>query len=799
MSFNCFSFPGTNGQPLFDDGRTSCPAGFYCPNVTSTVAASSPRFCPPSPSCIIDRLTGKVCLPQGPLEPVPCTKGYYCPDGQRMLPCPKGYYCPIGSSEPTPCDPLGVCPEKSVNQQVFTGIIACLLIDIALALYFAVQYIRKLKRNNSWGFVVRTVSKKVSLTNLSKTMSLKNLNKVDPAIENESLIFKDEEKAVSPLVGPESLQPLVGSFKKALNGRLIQMDFKFENMGLKLDSGTVVLNGVNGTIRSAKMTAIMGPSGAGKTTFMNVLCGKVSRTSGKLWVNGKEAEVHQFKKLIGYVPQEDVMLRELTVKENILHAARVRLPRSWTDKEINDYVDDLIAALNLSHVKDTIIGDEIKRGVSGGQRKRVNIGIELAACPICIFLDEPTSGLDSTAALEVCKILKQITALGITVVAVVHQPRVEIFEAFDDVLMIAPGGRTAYLGAAAEAQSYFEKLGCQFHPKANPADVLMDILSGKAAANPESLVGQWKKHTIEDSQKPVEDDFYAVVYPLNTERGAPFWRQIIYCHNRSVQQQFRTVGSFMLECFVGFLAGSVMGISVSSMNALYVGMFIPPMTVLSPATFEWVVPVLSFITCMASGLAAAPAAVKVFSEEKSVYWRESSAGHSPLAYYIGKNLATIYRLIICSLHFAAALHVIGKPVIGFKNQWLIIFVTYIGVYGLSAVVSMLVARENAPLLAVVVSLFYSVFSGFGITLVNAWKWGILWLFDISYNRWAAEALYSECVLPFKYLYLVDESAKLWGYTLDRVGFCLGMAVLCGLYWRVIAYFLLILMHRDKQR
>lgn len=102
--------------------------------------------------------------------------------------------------------------------------------------------------------------------------------------------------------------------------------------------------------------------------------GKVPRTGGDLFVNGKQVEMHVYKKVIGYVPQEDIMHKELTVRENILHSARVRLPKSWTPLEIETFVDQIIDALNLTGVKHSIIGDEVQRGVSGGQRKRVNIG-----------------------------------------------------------------------------------------------------------------------------------------------------------------------------------------------------------------------------------------------------------------------------------------------------------------------------------------------------------------------------------------------------------------------------------------
>lgn len=118
--------------------------------------------------------------------------------------------------------------------------------------------------------------------------------------------------------------------------------------------------------------------------------GKVKRTSGSLRVNNREVEMSTYKKIIGFVPQEDIMLRELSVYENILHSARVRLPPSWTHQEVRAHVDTIIHALDLDHVKHTRIGDETTRGVSGGQRKRVNIALELAGVPLALFLDEPT-------------------------------------------------------------------------------------------------------------------------------------------------------------------------------------------------------------------------------------------------------------------------------------------------------------------------------------------------------------------------------------------------------------------------
>lgn len=169
------------------------------------------------------------------------------------------------------------------------------------------------------------------------------------------------------------------------------------------------------------------------------MSGKLEKSFGNLLISGKEVALGKFKKICGFVPQEDVMCCEMTVREIIVHSARMRLPSTWKPSEIEHHADVIIETLkynscksysnlpSLAHVAHSIIGDGIQRGISGGQRKRVNIGIELAATPICLCLDEPTSGLDSTAALEVVENLRRIARLGMTITAVIHQPRVEIF------------------------------------------------------------------------------------------------------------------------------------------------------------------------------------------------------------------------------------------------------------------------------------------------------------------------------------------------------------------------------------
>ena len=214
------------------------------------------------------------------------------------------------------------------------------------------------------------------------------------------------------------------------------------------------------------MTVIMGPSGCGstktfnlETTLMSILSGKIKQTSGTINVSNTEVDITKITNIIGFVPQEDVMYRELTVRENIIHSARMRLPSTWTASEIEVLVDNVLEILNLSQVQHSIIGDEKVRGISGGQRKRVNIGMELVSTPLCLFLDEPTSGLDAAAALEITELLARISKIGVTVVAVIHQPRTEIFYKFDEGLLLTRAGKVAFWGPVLDIKPYFISLG----------------------------------------------------------------------------------------------------------------------------------------------------------------------------------------------------------------------------------------------------------------------------------------------------------------------------------------------------
>lgn len=243
----------------------------------------------------------------------------------------------------------------------------------------------------------------------------------------------------------------------------------------------VILHGVSGYVRPGTMLAVMGSSGAGKTSLLNLLAGRINSSkganaTGEVLVNGQPRDYNTFKKLSAYVLQDDDMFAELTVEEQITYAALLRLPASMPRDKKMLRVNRVIQELGLSKVRNTMVGNELIRGISGGERKRVNIGTELVTDPSLLFLDECTTGLDSFNALNVMQSLRHLASNGRTIVSTIHQPRSSIFALFDQLCLLSEG-RVMYFGPAKDAVTYFS--GLDFHSPLNfnPADFFLDLLS----------------------------------------------------------------------------------------------------------------------------------------------------------------------------------------------------------------------------------------------------------------------------------------------------------------------------------
>ena len=262
------------------------------------------------------------------------------------------------------------------------------------------------------------------------------------------------------------------------------VDLAFESLTYRLPSGRAVLRNVSGHFGHGQMSAILGPSGAGKTTLLLLLAGKIRQTSGVVRVNGRAAHMRRFRSLLGYVPEEDIMLPELTVEETLRFAVRLKLPTALSATERAAEVEHVMRLLGLLHVRHTRIGDVARRGVSFGERRRVNIAIELVGRPSVLFVDDATAGLDSTTALQVMTTLRRLAGSGVNLVTVIHQPSELLFAMFDRVLLMSGAGGPAYQGVASLALRHFEAtFGLRCGRFTNPADYLLELVSEPPSAS----------------------------------------------------------------------------------------------------------------------------------------------------------------------------------------------------------------------------------------------------------------------------------------------------------------------------
>eukprot|EP00659_Diplonema_papillatum_P005837 gene5837-8939_t len=256
-----------------------------------------------------------------------------------------------------------------------------------------------------------------------------------------------------------------------------------------------ILNKVTLDVPEGQSLAIMGPSGAGKTTLLDILAAREKRgvLSGCVMINGEPVcgrkLTNLYRDIVGYVSQDDTLIPSLTVFESVLYSARLRLPAGMPDRVKKAKVDDVIASLGLTQCKDTKIGGPRERGISGGERRRVSIAMELVANPRVLFLDEPTSGLDSYNALIVMQTIARLKTSSCTtqfasffdyqtaIVFSIHQPSKEIYDTFDNLLLLSKG-HLLYCGSAAAAVDTCAALGYRAPDSiSNPADFLLKMAS----------------------------------------------------------------------------------------------------------------------------------------------------------------------------------------------------------------------------------------------------------------------------------------------------------------------------------
>lgn len=437
--------------------------------------------------------------------------------------------------------------------------------------------------------------------------------------------------------------------------------------------------------------------------------------------------------------------------------------------------------------------------------------MELAAAPMALFLDEPTSGLDATAAASIMSTLKALSRLGMTIVTIIHQPRQEIFESLDSLVLLGKG-RMIYTGPESGIQPYFEGLGFSFPGHSNPADIMGDIIAGEGRhykptgdAGVQGLIDYWASQHPPPTEAESKRSTVSMAEMNNLtktikQRGAPWYRQIWFCFHRSLVQQYRMKSSFFFELGVGAMAGFLIGLAEETQKGTnFRGIFNPPYSVLSASVDYSSVPQMALLVGLAIGLTASAPGVKIFGEEKLVYWREAAAGHNRFAYYIGKVVSTIPRMILANFHFTTMFMVLSAPRIPWFAAFAANLLYFWCIYGLASCVSMVTRREDGPLLAVMSSLIVGVLNGMSPSLKKVRSWHMVWLWRASPGTWLAEAYFTQNVSPFRYLYQIDMAKDSLGYHLGKYSRDLLLLLALGAIYRVVAFLGLRFMYPSKQR
>ena len=290
--------------------------------------------------------------------------------------------------------------------------------------------------------------------------------------------------ATDPNVSCPALSPRTASRARECVSlpQAFEVQLVFDHLGLEVAAGAgttkVILDDVSAVFGPRELVAVMGPSGSGKTTLLNAIFGGVKPTSGSVTINGQQFDADTAKTFTALVPQDDMHFVVLTPYETLLDQTMFKTTLS--PSAAKERVEQLLSQFGLQVCKDVRVGDPRlqQTGLSGGQKKRLSVAIELVSNPSLLALDEPTSGLDSVSALVLIKAMKELAQSGATIISTIHQPSYPIFTTFDSLLLLH-AGKTCYVGPVDEREplAFFAQAGAACPVGHNPADFIMDIVS----------------------------------------------------------------------------------------------------------------------------------------------------------------------------------------------------------------------------------------------------------------------------------------------------------------------------------
>ncbi|RLN50501.1 hypothetical protein BBJ29_008401 [Phytophthora kernoviae] len=405
------------------------------------------------------------------------------------------------------------------------------------------------------------------------------------------------------------------------------------------DGKKTILDKVSGRCAPGELTAIMGPSGSGKTTLVDLLADRISsgEIAGNIELNGETRVTKTFRAVTSYVAQEDSLLGSFTVLETMRMAAKLSLPNSVTSQQIEVRVDEVVEAMGLGTCRHTLVGDIFRKGLSGGQKRRLSIAIELLSNPSILILDEPTSGLDSSATHNVMKFIVKLCQEGKTVVCTIHQPSSLVYDMFTNVVVLS-AGQTVYCGPRVKMIPHFAKSGYDCPTYMNPAEYFISLVNTdfEEHADVPKLVHRYaQSETKKKLAETIDSDRKTLQHLPDLERPPPSsMRQFGVLMYRNMINNIRNPGIYWIRLFMYFCLSFMVGTMYLSTN--------------KDISQEDLVPLLFYVQAFLVFMSVA--VLPFFIEQRAVFARErANSSLSVVSYVCANFLATLPGIFLIAV------------------------------------------------------------------------------------------------------------------------------------------------------
>ncbi|KAJ1509786.1 hypothetical protein HMI56_006633 [Coelomomyces lativittatus] len=508
---------------------------------------------------------------------------------------------------------------------------------------------------------------------------------------------------------------------------------------------TSVLHQVHGYARPGQLTAIMGSSGAGKSTLLDLLAHReksgVVREGGILSFNGRQLPSETYSRVVGYVDQEDTLMSTLTVEETILYSALLRLPSDMSYEAKVSRVKATMVELGIAHLANQRIGNSSKRGISGGEKRRVSIACEMVTSPSVLLLDEPTSGLDAFNAYKVVECLMNLArTYQRTIVLTIHQPRSNIFALFDTLILLSKGN-VVYSGEAKKLADHLKRLGYPCPPGYNLADYLMDLtfkqtlpseVSPYMSFNVQDLIAGYHASTVfKETQLTIKEALIPgpLVLPNHSQRPG-FWNQFKILASRTFKHTLRHPSLLLMHYLIAIVVALLCGTMFWQLSNDIPG-------------FQNRLGCFFFITSLF--MFSCLSSIHVFAQDRILFTRERANGYyQPITFFLCK---TFFDLIPLRVFPPIVLGLVMYPMVGLVNlPWVFFkFLIALILFNLTAaswvfLISLLFKDVAVANLAASLLMLFSMLFGGLLLNSDTVPFVFQWIKDFSFFNYALEAL-----------------------------------------------------------